>query len=153
MLKTIFNNAMDFVKNKFRLLIEYALIGVLVATAGLSFTLWLQREKVQKELDDTKVTVAQNYGRINSLEAVNDRQEKTIATLNDLREQDSKSLTNLLSDYAKLTGHDTAVRSKIAELEKRNAKVQNYMDQPVPLELKCVLEDHTCSESGNQNSH
>ena len=70
--------------------------------------------------------------------------------------QDAAVMAGLVTDYAKLSKSDATARKKLSELEKQNANVRDYLDQPLPPELVCML-DNSCtaaqaSGAGGQGS-
>lgn len=127
-------------KGKSRLVIEYVLLAVLIAAATLSVTLWLQRERVEQKLEKAGTEIEGLQGRLSGVEIINERQQATIKSLEGLREQDAKALTGLNDDYQSLAARDERVRQQIRELEKQNAQVRLYLDQPVPPELGQLLQ-------------
>jgi len=139
-----FGRAISFVTGNVRLVIEYALIATLLVTAGATITMWLQKNGLVKE------NVALS-GRVTEVEAVNERQNETISTLKGLREKDAKALTTLVKQYETLAARDLESRTKVHELEKINASVRKYLDQPVPAELARLLdaENHNGASGGN----
>lgn len=134
------NRVAPFVRNKKRLMIEYVLIAVIVASAATVFTLWLQNQKQEDKLTTASQTIDGLKDRVKTVEQVNETQEGTIKTLNELREQDALALGGLLSDYTRLSERDKSVQKQIADLEKNNEKVRDYLNQPLPPELRSLLE-------------
>ena len=131
--------ALGFVKNKKRLVIEYVLLAVLVAVAGFTFTMWLQKERTEKSLAVAQGELQTVKGRLTIVEAVNDQQEKTISDLKDLRSEDAKALGGLLSDYKSLAANDARVRRRLTTLEQTNETIRTYLNQPIPSDLVCLL--------------
>lgn len=131
--------AVPFVKEKSRLLIEYALLAVLLVTLGLSFSLWLSRKKTDDMLTTANEHIELLKTRVAVVEQVNEFQQGTIDTLEQLRAQDAKALTGLSDDYERLNSRDQSVRKRIQELEKTNAQVRSYLDQPLPDDLRSLL--------------
>lgn len=134
------NRVAPFVRDKKRLMIEYVLIAVIIASAATVFTLWLQNRKQDDKLTTASQTIDGLKTRIQTVEFVNETQEQTIKTLNDLREQDALALGGLMTDYDRLSERDKSVQKQLAELEKNNAKVRSYLNQPLPPELRSLLE-------------
>lgn len=133
-------NTVTKVKGNHRLLIEYFLIAVVLVTAGLALTMWLQREKYEDRLAVAELNLATARQRLTAVEQVNQGQAQTIASLRHLRELDSRALGGLVSDYAKLTARDATLSREISVLEKNNAEVRSYLDEPVPADLARLLE-------------
>ena len=94
--------------------------------------------------------------RVVNVEVINEAQDKTISDLQALRQQDAAVMAGLVTDYAKLSKSDATARKKLSELEKQNANVRDYLDQPLPPELVCML-NNSCtaaqaSGAGSQGS-
>lgn len=139
--------AATFVKTRSRLAIEYGLIAVLITVAGFTFSLWLSKGKTEKALSHAKSSLASVQGRLDSVEQINQTQEATIGELKELRLLDAQALTGLLSDYKSLSKSDTRARKRLDTLEKTNEVVRNYLDQRIPPDLVCLLND-TCRATG-----
>jgi hypothetical protein len=83
------------------------------------------------------------------VELINEAQNKTIADLQETRQQDAAVLAALIVDYDKLSKSDTTARKKLSNLEKQNAKVHGYLDESLPPELSCMLNDScTAAQTG-----
>lgn len=137
--------AVSFVTGNARLVIEYVLIGLIIAGMATAITLWYRTQYLETRNDELRE-------RISSVEVINEAQDKTITELQDLRKQDAAVMAGLVTDYAKLSKSDMAARKKLSDLEKQNAKVRDYLDQPIPAELVCMLNDScTGTEAGSQN--
>lgn len=136
--------ALDWLAAKRRLFIEYLLLAMFIAFAGLSFALWQTRKEVKKELVDTRTQLDKVNGRLATVEFANETQAQTIENLHNLRKADSAALTGLLDEFESLSKNNRAVRNKLTELEKTNEAVRNLRNQPLPPELGCVLEPRAC---------
>lgn len=135
------SSVVPFVTQKHRLVIEYALLAIVIASATLALTIWFQRERVESKLGDARVRIENLKGRVAKVEQINQIQDGTIQQLETLRLRDQQALTGLNEDYSALAGRDAAVSKRIAELEKQNEAVRAYLDQPVPAELRRVLRE------------
>lgn len=145
------NRVAPFVRDKKRLIIEYILIAVIVASAATVFTLWLQREKTENKLVEASQKIDGLKKRVHTVEQINATQDRTIKTLNELREQDATALGGLLNDYTRLSERDKSVQKQIAELEKNNEKVRSYLSQPLPPELRSLLTGQTRNRNPSRN--
>jgi uncharacterized membrane-anchored protein YhcB (DUF1043 family) len=143
MLLNLVSDAWQYVVNKKRLIIEYVLIGVVLTLAGAALTLWLQQRALEDKLKETNKLVT-------SLEIANQTQDATIDDLKVLRNKDAQALDGLLNDYKSLASNDAVVRSRLSTLEKSNATVHDYLSQPLPAELTCLL-NNTCSKDSNKD--
>lgn len=133
----------SLMKNKLRLYIEYAMIALLVVTAGITFTLWLQKQTIQKNLAETKVQLTSVESRLTTAEQVNKIQQDHIVELHNLRLTDAKVLDGLMHDYKSIKLSSTKARSKVTQLEHKNETVKTYLDKPIPSELGCMF-SKTC---------
>lgn len=143
-------NIATFFKHKKRLAIEYFLIAVLIAVAGFTFTLWLAKGKTELHLANAKTQLVTVQSRLDVVEEVNQRQEDTITELKSLRMRDAKALTGLIDDYKFLAENDDLARQKLSNLEKSNETVRNYLNQRIPPDLACVL-NNTCASTKNSD--
>lgn len=143
-------SAFGFFTRKSRLVIEYALIAVIVAAAGFTFSMWLSKERTEKSLLTTQNELQAVLQRLGAVESVNQQQEATIGELKELRLQDAQALTGLLTDYKVLADNDARARNRLAILEKSNETVRNYLNQRIPPDLACLL-NNTC-DTGNPSS-
>lgn len=137
--------AISFVTGNARLVIEYVLIALAIAGAATAITLWYRTQYLETRNDELRE-------RISNVEVIDEAQDKTITDLQDLRKQDAAVMAGLVTDYAKLSKSDMAARKKLSDLEKQNANVRDYLDQPLPPELVCMLNNScTGAEAGGQN--
>jgi type II secretory pathway pseudopilin PulG len=126
--------AVTFVTGNVRLVIEYALIALTIVSAATAIALWYRTNYLEARNDELRE-------RVVNVELINEAQDKTISDLQETREQDAAVLAGLIADYDKLSKADTAARKKLSNLEKRNAKVHGYLDESLPPELGCMLND------------
>ena len=141
--------AISFVTGNVRLVIEYVLIGLIIAGMATAITLWYRTQYLETRNDELRE-------RVVNVEVINETQDKTISDLQALRQQDAAVMAGLVTDYAKLSKSDMAARKKLSDLEKQNANVRDYLDQPLPPELVCML-NNSCtgaeaSGAGSQGS-
>lgn len=141
--------AVSFVTGNARLVIEYVLIALAIAGAATAIALWYRTNYLEAHNDELRE-------RVVSVEVINEAQDKTISDLQALRQQDAAVMAGLVTDYAKLSKSDVTARKKLSELEKQNASVRDYLDQPLPHELACML-NNSCiaaqaSGTGGQGS-
>lgn len=142
---------LGFFKTKKRLVIEYILIALLVATAAFTFTMWLQKLEVEKSLAETRTDLVTVQNRVTVVESVNSELEQTVGNLKELRLEDAKALGGLLRDYKALADRDLQVRRRLSTLEQTNETVREYLNQPLPPELVCML-NNTC-EAGTGDTN
>ena len=129
--------AISFVTGNARLAIEYVLIALVIAGAATAIALWYRTNYLEARNDELRE-------RVVNVEVINEIQDKTISDLQALRQQDAAVMAGLVTDYAKLSKSDATARKKLSELEKQNANVRDYLDQPLPPELVCML-NNSCT--------
>ena len=129
--------AISFVTGNARLAIEYVLIALVIAGAATAIALWYRTNYLEARNDELRE-------RVVNVEVINEIQDKTISDLQALRQQDAAVMAWLVTDYAKLSKSDATARKKLSELEKQNANVRDYLDQPLPPELVCML-NNSCT--------
>lgn len=129
--------AVSFVAGNARLVIEYVLIALAIAGAATAIALWYRTNYLEARNDELRE-------RVVNVEVINETQDKTISDLQALRQQDAAAMAGLVTDYAKLSKSDATARKKLSELEKQNANVRDYLDQPLPPELVCML-NNSCT--------
>ena len=129
--------AISFVTGNARLVIEYVLIALVIAGAATAIALWYRTNYLEARNDELRE-------RVVNAEVINEAQDKTISDLQALRQQDAAVMAGLVTDYAKLSKSDATARKKLSELEKQNANVRDYLDQPLPPELVCML-NNSCT--------
>lgn len=135
-----------FLRTKKRLAIEYGMIAAVVTLAGTTLALWSQKGKQARQLQATEQ-------RVTVLELVQEQNVATIEDLKRLRHNDARALDGLLTDFKELSARDTQVRQRLRILEQSNEAIRDYLDTPIPLELRCLL-DATCypgNGPGNQD--
>ena len=126
--------AVSFVTGNARLVIEYVLIGLIIAGMATAITLWYRTQYLETRNNELRE-------RVVNVEVINEAQDKTISDLQALRQQDAAVMAGLVTDYAKLSKSDATARKKLLDLEKQNANVRSYLDEPLPPELVCMLND------------
>ncbi len=144
-------SAVSFIKNKNRLLIEYALIALLVTVSGFTLTLWLSKERAENSLITTQAELGEVARRLGIVEFINVQQEATIASLKELRVLDAQVLTGLFKDYRSLVANDARARERLENLEQSNETVRQYLDYIIPPELACLLNATCETGDGDKN--
>ncbi len=136
--------AATFAMGNVRLVIEYALIGLVIACAATAIALWSRTNYLESRNDELRK-------RVTNAEVVNNAQDETIDHLNKLREIDAKVMEGLVSDYSKLAATDSQARKNLSNLESTNEDVRSYLDQSLPPELICLL-NNSCPAGGKDSS-
>ena len=139
-------SALDWIGRKRRLFVEYLLLAMFIAFAGLSVALWLTRKEVKQELIDARTELSTVRGRLTTVEFANQTQAQTIENLVQLRKADEAAMGTLTTDIKRITDSNASVRQKISELERVNEEVRNLRGRPVPSQLGCLLEPRSCQD-------
>lgn len=104
-----------------------------------------------QEADREKVTAQMETERITS---VVEGQSESIQGLLDLRERDSATLLSLASRFSLIEQEMGQLSRLRVELEKVNAEVKEYLDTPIPLELRSLYNGSKAAaakvDSGNK---
>ena len=106
-----------------------------VALLGLGLALW-----------HTEAHLAQANQALGAMKVVADQQAAQLKAMGELRAKDSAVVDALVKDYKRLSQADSTFRDQIRLLESSNAQVRDYLSQPVPPELGCLL-DGTCGQA------
>lgn len=120
-------------------IVGYVLTAIVIVFASFTVTLWFSKQKMEKSLVAAASQIQHLQNKVTAVEQVNAAQEDVIKNLQELRVVDNKALTGLSDDYRRLNLQDKAVSNKLTALEKSNAPVREYLDQPLPPELRELL--------------
>lgn len=107
-------------------------LGIAVA-AFYGYHRWTTMVK-DLELAQTKLQMA---------EQVNQDNQRTIKDLQEQRKRDSDALTSLASDVAAIRRTTGATHSAVMSLGATNEHVREYLQRPVPDDLRRVLNNRT----------
>ncbi len=147
LLGNLFGRALGAVTGNFRLVIEYILIGLIVAMAGVLFTLWLQKGTIELNLEKTKNSLSTVQERLDVVEDANSKNNQTIEQLKQLRIRDNKALQELVQNFQELSDINLAVKNKLRELEATNEVVRKYLNAPIPDSLRGLLNGTSTAHS------
>lgn len=129
------------VKANLRLYLEYFILAVLLAVAGLAVTLKMQTYRQEISITNLNTGLDKALDRVEVVEGVNQAQEKVIVTLANQREIDNKAVSDLLDTYQALKSTDQRLRGKLDELEKNDEKAKAYLATVLPESVACVYDD------------
>lgn len=128
----MFSSILSFAKARPTLVLA---VVVGLALLGLGVALW-----------HTEARLAQANQALGAIKVVADQQAAQLKAMAELRAKDSAVVDALVKDYKRLNQADSTFRDQIRLLESSNAQVRDYLSQPVPPELGCLL-DGTCSQA------
>lgn len=101
----------------------------IIAAGAYGYHRWTSMAK-DLELAQTKLQMA---------EQVNQNNQQTIKDLQDQRKRDSEALTGLAADVAAIRRTTGATHSAVKNLGATNEHVREYLQRPVPDDLRGVL--------------
>lgn len=133
----------NFLRDKVRLVVEYILIAIIIVCAGTAATLWMKTKNL--ELSNQRLD-----SRVVAVEAENKVQADTISELTALRERDAQVTEGLALAMSKIAIKDSSIRTKLQSVEVGDEKVRNFLDDPIPSNIICLLDD-TCGEGGHKD--
>jgi Tfp pilus assembly protein PilN len=151
MLSSLINWFKTKVSGKARLIIEYLLLGFLVAVAGYSVNSTLQIRSLLKSNDLLLTKQGQMQGDLDKVVDVNKGQQEAIDRLKGLRETDASALSGLRIALENNGTKTANVAAKVSQLEKNNAEAKQVMDTSVPRDLGCVREGPECPTPSNRS--
>lgn len=119
--------------NPYRPIIYGVLALGVAAAAFYGYHRWTSMSR-DLELAQTKLQMA---------EQVNQANQQTIKDLQDQRKRDSEALTGLAADVAAIRRTTGATHSAVKSLGATNEHVREYLQRPVPDDLRGVLNNRT----------
>lgn len=152
-----------FVTGKPQLALMYAMIAGLLVMAVAVTTQWGQKKVTEVRLANTEADLArldreknQIRHELNIEKNINETQQSKIGWLEEQRAIDEAAMKALRADNQRINLNDRSARDRLKKLEANNAKVREYLNQPIPDELKCLLRNNcpkdSAAGSGNKNS-
>lgn len=117
--------------NKVKLVLALVAAAVLVGGASCGYSKY-KRLETELELATTRLAVAEEVNRSNA-ELIRDLQEQ--------RRRDSDAIASLLEATQQIREAVNATNSAIRQLGATNEEVRNYLDLPVPDDLRRLLND------------
>ena len=129
--------------------IGHVLLGLFLAFAGLSASLYFSRATLRADLVEAQIQRAKLSEQLKTAEDVVAAQGKAIESLQLSVKKHDEINRSLLSRYRNIDARDAEFREKLLQLEKNNGDVQKFLDIPVPDSLRSLLND---TQSGVQGS-
>lgn len=135
-----------------RLVIEYFLIGLLIAVGALAVSTKMTSLKQENHISELEGSLNVAEGKIEVIEGVNKSQGEVIVRLGEQREMDGKAIVELMDSYQELSLADNKARQRLRSLEKTDENARTYFAVPVPDSVACVYDD-SCppTQSGSPN--
>lgn len=111
------------------------LAGLALSFAGLGVTaLWYRGEALKGA-----ATIVGLRSDLQTAKSANAMQAAAIAKLNAMRASDDATLGALAKELQRINAAQTATQGKIDELARQNAHVSDYLKQPIPDDLRRLL--------------
>lgn len=124
-----------------RLVIEYFLIGLLIAVGALAVSTKMTSLKQETHISELEGSLNVAEGKIEVIEGVNKSQGEVIVRLGEQREIDGKAIVELMDSYQELSLADNMARQRLRNLEKTDENARTYFAVPVPDSVACVYDD------------
>lgn len=141
-----------FFMSKMPFHIGHLLLVAFLASAGLSASLYFSRATIRADLAHAQIERAKMSEQLRGAEEVINAQGRAIESLQlSVRKHDEIN-RSLLSRYRNIDARDVEFREKLQQLERNNHDVQNFLDLPVPDDLRRLLNNTESGVSGNPTS-
>lgn len=141
-----------FFMSKMPFHIGHLLLVAFLASAGLSVSLYFSRATIRADLAHAQIERAKMSEQLRGAEEVINAQGRAIESLQlSVRKHDEIN-RSLLSRYRNIDARDVEFREKLQQLERNNHDVQNFLDLPVPDDLRRLLNNTESGVSGNPTS-
>lgn len=141
----------SFIKDKGRLALEYALIGLVIAMSAYCLSVYIKGKNTERALEKTVTALKSANSQLALQEAITEDQRAAILDLKSTRESDANAFNGLLKDFRVLSLKDAAAKKKLESLERQNEKARDYLNNAVPPELECLLLN-ACEDSSKDNN-
>lgn len=148
MFNTVMTAVLGVFGPKARLIIEYVLIGLLLASLGMTVALYIGKLKQEQTVSNLTNQVQVLDGQVAGLENLNTLREQDIQELKQLRFLDADVLGKLVNEMTAISNRDHEFRAALGRLEASDESVRSYLNSPVPPQLRCMLE-RTCEDPGS----
>lgn len=132
--------------------IGHVLLGLFLAFAGLSVSLYFSRATLRADLMHANIERAKLGEQLKSAEDVVAAQGRAIESLQLSVKKHDEINRSLLSRYRNIDARDVEFREKLQQLERNNHDVQNFLDLPVPDDLRRLLNSTESGVSGNPSA-
>ena len=119
--------------------IGHVLLGLFLAFAGLSASLYFSRATLRADLMHSNIERAKITEQLKAAEDVIGAQGKAIESLQLSIQKHDEINRSLISRYRSIDARDIEFREKLQRLERDNHDVQNFLDIPVPDALRGLL--------------
>lgn len=132
--------------------IGHVLLGLFLAFAGLSVSLYFSRATLRADLMEAQIASAKLSEQLKNAEDVVAAQGRAIESLQLSIKKHDEINRSLLSRYRNIDARDVEFREKLQHLERNNHDVQNFLDLPVPDTLRGLLNSSESGVPGNPST-
>lgn len=123
-----------YVKDNVRNLVDILLVAGLVALAAFAVVSHLRAKGLETKAEVLSTQVLE-------LSVANASQTKALADLQEVRKKDSAATAGLVKRLGEINEATNDAKRRMAELEANNEQIRSYLDQPLPADVACVLND------------
>lgn len=132
--------------------IGHVLLGLFLAFAGLSVSLYFSRATLRADLMHANIERAKLSEQLKTAEDVVAAQGRAIESLQLSVKKHDEINRSLISRYRSIDARDVEFREKLQQLERNNHDVQNFLDLPVPDALRGLLNSSESGVPGNPSA-
>lgn len=148
-----FGRIVGFVTGRARLMLEYFLIGLLVASLGFGVNSWLANKELTGTVNKLSASVGSLSTSLDTQVEINRGQDEAITKLGHIREVDSKAIVALRTETSIISGRNDVIRAKMSQLERNNVAAKELLDTAIPSSISCVLDGTDCAPHSNTNKN
>lgn len=132
--------------------IGHVLLGLFLAFAGLSVSLYFSRATLRADLMHANIERIKLGEQLKAAEDVVAAQGRAIESLQLSVKKHDEINRSLISRYRNIDARDVEFREKLQQLERNNHDVQNFLDLPVPDALRGLLNSSESGVPGNPSA-
>ena len=132
--------------------IGHVLLGLFLAFAGLSVSLYSSRATLRADLMEAQIASAKLSEQLKIAEDVVAAQGRAIESLQLSVKKHDEINRSLLARYRNIDARDVEFREKLQKIESNNNDVQNFLDLPVPDALRGLLNSSESGVPGNTSA-
>ena len=145
------NTAKKFATSKFRLLVEYIILGLCVAMAGLAFAMWTMWQNTDHQLEDSKKKINTLSIRVDEAERTQEENRKAIEALQSQKKIDTEVIDMLKDALVDVATQGATYTAKKGELERNDKTAKKFFADHVPPAVGCLLEPDLCPGTASGN--
>lgn len=144
-------NLIELLKFNAQRYLSRFLLLMVVALGCFAVTATIRGLKLETRVAATEGDLKVAKNELETVKRANESLDSALTTMGQLRNADGTVLTALSNEIAGITARDRHVNERIAQLEKNNAAVREYLNTRGPVGMLCLL-DNTCSSGGGSQN-